>query len=253
MANTYYYSDILNYCSSAVPRMVDSDKAPFIANFAINEIWKQYDWRQSLGVLNPFYVIPGEQDFCAPMVVIPSDFLGLRQVYLVRMNSTPVFRQDLTVMKDLLLTHLSSLPAQICYQPAKRSFRVFPRIPLNIGCPDYVIQGEYKKLPPKVTSSTLSSTLLPFDDVYFFNMVEVFKWAGWHAAGDARAGGVQSNNHGIAQYTGQYACAQEAVDAMSETEGFETGTPSIAPAEQLAITSNNSGNWNFGVYGRMFS
>ena len=253
MANTYYYSDILNYCASAVPRMVDSDKSSFIANFAIYEIWKQYDWRQSLGVLNPFYLIPGEQDHGAPMVVIPSDLLGLRQAYLVRMNSSPVFRQELTIMKDLTLTHLSSLPAQICHQPAKQSLRVFPRVPLNIGCPDYAIQGEYKKLPPKVTSSTLSSTLLPFDDVYFFNMIEVFKWAGWHAAGDPRAGGVQNNNHGQSQYAGQYAAAQEAIDQMAETEGFELGDVSIAPKEPLALTSQNQGGLSFGLYNRIFS
>jgi len=253
MSITYYYSDVLNFISSAVPRIVDSDKAPYIANFAINEIWKQYDWRQSLATLNPFYLIPGEQLYGAPMVVIPSDFLGLRKTYLTRYNSNPVFRADVTVMKDLEDTHLSSLPGQICYEPARRAFKVFPRTPNNIGCPDYAIAGQYKKVTPKVTSSTLSSTFLPFSDDYLFNMAEVFKWAAWHAAGDPRAGGVTSNNHGMTQYTGQYAAAQEAIDQMAETEGFELGDVALAPKESLAITSTNSGGLSFGIYNRIFS
>lgn len=248
---TYYYSDVLNYISSSVPRMVDSDKSVFISNLAIAEIYKQYDFRESLATLNPFYLVPNTQDHGAPMVVIPSDFLGLRKVYLTRYNSIPIFRQDVAILKDLELTHFSGLPDTICYQPATNSFRVFPRVPANIGCPEYVMQGEYKKVPPKVTSSTLSSTLLPFADHYFYNLAEVFRWAAFHTAGDPRAGGVQTNNRGVTQYVGAFASAQDAIQGMAANEGLELGTPNIAPREALAITSNSG--FGLGSYNRMFN
>ncbi len=249
MAYTYYYTDALNYISSLVPRSAESDKAAFIANLAINEIWKRYDFRETLKFLPPFYLVPGAQDHSSPAVVIPADFLSLRQAYIVRLNSSPIWRSQLTCMKDLTLTPFVSLPGQICYQPGTASFRVFPRVPVNIGAPNYVVQGEYKKRSPKVAPDTLSSTLLPFDDIYFYNLIEVFKWAAWSAVGDQRAGGVQSNGNG-AIYTGQYGAAMDAIDRMAEEEGLDLGEVNIAPKEPLANVSTGPGFG--GTYNRVF-
>ena len=240
MARTYAYSDILNLVQRSVPHMTNSDLAPFLCNAATNYIWEAYDWRESLTNFPPFYLIPGAQDHGTPAVVIPSDFLGLRQANLVRLNSTPSYRQDIPILKDLKLTNIYGLPANLGYVPESSAFRVFPRVPINIGVPDWLIEGVYKRRPTKVTADVVHSTLLPFDDMYFMNMVEVFKYVGWQLGGDPRAGGIQSTNRGK-QFVGQYAIAREAVESMAENEGLELGDIAIAPKDPLAITYMNGG------------
>lgn len=226
MARTYYFSDALDLISRQLPRMVESDSGASVANMAIYEIWKKYDWRESLAVLPPFYLVPNQQDLGTPAVVIPSDFLGIRQAYLVRLNSTPPYRQRLQPVKDLELTTIRGFPTSIGYEPATASFRVHPRTPENIGAPDWCVQGEYKKRPTKVTSSTMTSTLLPYDDLYIYNISEVMKWAGWTLAGDPRA-------------EKQYMLAHAAIDQMASNEGLELGDVVIAPDGPLAVTSQN--------------
>lgn len=247
---TYYFSDILNLIKRSLPSNVESDASAYIANSAINEIWRKYDWRGSLKILPPFYLIPGAQDHGAPAVCVPSDFLGLRAAQLVQLSSSPFVRKDLGVTKSLQLTNFYGMPADLDYEPQKQAFRVFPRVPQNIGTPLYCIQGTYKKQSPKVTADTLSSTLLPFDDLYFSNLVEVFKWSGWKFAGDPRAGGVQASKGGGTQFTGQFAVAYAAIEDMAENEGLEGGDPYIAPAEPLYTTYRNF--WG-GPYGRYFT
>lgn len=247
MSITYYFSDITNILSRFIPKIVDSDVAAFIANSAIYEIWKKYDWRESLQTLPPFYLIPGAQDHGAPFVAVPADFLGLRQAYLTQLQSSPIYRMQLGTLKDLALTPIAGIPSDIGYQPTTQSFRVFPQVPQNIGAPNWIIEGTYKKRPTKLTATTISSTLLPFDDMYLNNMVEVFKWAGWQLSGDPRAGGIQKQKNGSVVYTGQYAIAMEAIDAMAANESLELGDIQISPQEQLAPTSMNGG---FGGYGR---
>ncbi len=250
MAITYTFSDVMNAAQRTFSRQVESDAAAFVCNIFMNEIWNKYDWRESLTVLPPFYLIPNEQDHGTPAVAVPSDFLGLRQAYLTRLTSTPVYRVPLTVLKNLNLTTLYGPPGQIGFDSGKQSFRVFPRVPANMGSPEWCIQGDYKKRPTKITAANLSSTLLPFDDLYLSNMIEVFKWAAWQMAGDQRAGGVQVNSSGNAVFTGQYANAQEAIYKMAENEGFELGDVNIAPREPLAVTSQNmTGNPYVRIFG----
>lgn len=247
MSITYTFTDLTNAGQRVLPRSVESDAAAFICNIAMNEIWQKYDWRESLVTLPPFYLIPNEQDHGAPAVAVPADFLGLRQAYLVHLLATPVYRQPMTPLKDLGLTTSYGLPGQIGYQADKAAFRVFPRVPMNIGAPDWCIQGVYKNRPTKLTAANMSSTLLPFDDLYFSNMLAVYKWAGYVMAGDQRAGGIQTNKQGNSVYTGAYAEAHDAIDRMAMTEGVELGDVNIAPSEALAITSMNTG---FGPFAR---
>lgn len=245
MASTYYYADITNIISRFIPKVSDSDLAAFIANQSIYEIWERYDWRESLVKLPPIYLIPNEQDLNTPAASVPTDFLGLRQAYLVQLNSgNPAFTRPLGCLKDLGLTNIVGLPTDVGYESSTNSFRVFPRTPNNIGAPNWIIKGVYKKRPTKLTATTISSTLLPFDDMYLGTMVEVFKWAAWNLAGDPRAGGVQKTKNGGTAFTGQYATAMEAIDSMAANEGLEMGDVSIAPAAPLALTYMNGG-WGF--------
>ena len=210
MAYTYYYSDAVTALQDIIKRSVEEEKASILCNIATNKIWSRYDWRESLAKLPPFYLIPLMQDYGQPFTVVPSDLLGLREVYWVRTTATPPAREPVTVFRDLPETHIRSLPHAICVLPAinlpatKPKFRVFPRIPDNIGSTDYMIDGTYKKRPTKITQANMQTSLLPWDDIYFNTFLETLKWACWQLAGDGRAGAVQVDR-GNSVYTGQMA------------------------------------------------
>ncbi len=246
MAKTTYYSDIINLVKRFIPSSVEADAIAFICNSAIYEIWKHYDWRESISTLPPFYLIPGAQDHGAPAVIVPADFYGLRTAQLVQLNSTPAWRRDLMCLKDLQPCSIYALPSDIDYVPNKQCFRLYPRVPMNIGAPLWCIQGTYKRYPTKVTADILASTFLPFDDVYLPNMVEVFKWAAFKFSGDPRQGGMQAVKGGGVQLTGQYAIMYDAINEMARAESLEQGDPTIAPAEPLFVTSRG---WLWGPYG----
>lgn len=244
--STYTYGDVLSIAGKVTTRPVEDAHAQFIANAANNLIWMRYDWRETIATLPPFFLIPDEQDHGAPQVSIPTDFFGLRTAWIQRNLSAPPTRIRLAIIKNLEVTHVRSLPNAITYNSAADAFRVFPRVPPNIGSPDYMVCGEYKIRPTKVTATTLATTTLPFDDVYFQVWVDVMKWAILNFGGDPRAGEVSVQN-GQTIYTGQLARAIAAIDEMATHEGLELGDPVIAPAEPLITPSGiGGGPWGFG-------
>lgn len=230
--STYTWGDVLNVVKRKIPYLSESDLAPTICNVAQNYIWDKYDWRDSLKSLPPFYLVPNEQDYGAPNVTIPSDFWGLRWANLMRASNIPPYRQPLAIIKDLMPTHIRYLPHAIGYVSNARAFRLYPRIPENIGSPDYLVEGEYKTRPTKVTSSTMATTVLPMDDVYFQMFYETAKWIGWDLDGDPRAGAISYQN-GQMVYSGQAAVAQGLIEWAAAREGLELGDPVISPAEPL--------------------
>lgn len=229
---TLTYGDALSVATKQLSRGIQDDFGHLICNLSVNDIWMKYDWRESLAVLPPFYLIPNEQDHGAPAAAVPPDFFGLRWAEIVRQSTVPPMRQELQVIRDLKLTHIRYIPHAICYEPSKNCFRLFNRVPENIGNPEYMIEGKYKIRPTKITAANITTAFLPFDDTYFHVWVEMMKYHGMNILGDPRAGEVSYAN-GTFTYSGQCAKAHMALDAMAGTEGLELGDPVIAPNEPL--------------------
>jgi hypothetical protein len=220
MAQTYTIGEALTLVSRQLGRSVEDDYGAYIANIAMNTMWNRYDWRETIAQLPPFYLIGNEQEFGPPSAIVPANFLGLREAYLVGTTAVPARRMELKVRRDLRLTGAQGLPAEISYDPTTKRFRVFPRVPNGIGATDYLIDGTYKIKPTKILPNTLSSTLIPWDDVYFQAFVAALKWAAWDVATDPRA-------------TNQFGVMTALVDDMAEAEGLNLGDPAIAPSEPL--------------------
>lgn len=231
MASTYTYQDVLNVIRHGISAAAEDRLGATICNVATSFIWNAYDFRETIDLLPPVFLIPNEQDLGKPFSAVPSDFNGLRQMYLVRLLSDPPVRMELKVVKDVRLTHVQALPHAVGYQPDRRSIRVFPRVPDNVGAPDFFIEGTYKKKPKMITANTLGD-LLPFDDQYFPVWIEVAKWAAWSLTNDSRAGGISINGDQRI-YVGQAAVAKEAVDSMAKNEGLNEGDPTLAPDQPL--------------------
>lgn len=235
MAATYTISEALNVVSSQLKRDVEDRQAAYLANIAQNEIWNKYDWRETLAPLPPFYLIPNEQDYGAPAAIIPTDFLGLREAYLVNTTSSPARKIELKIRKDVRSTGAQALPSILGYEPSVQRFRTWPRVPAGIGATDWLVDGTYKIRPTKITVTTLQTTVIPWDDMYFQVYVAALKWAALDAAGDPRAGAVQVQGS-RAVYTGALGSMHDAIDRMAEAEGLNLGDPSIAPSEALVNT-----------------
>src|SRR5437899_460157 len=130
---SYTWADVNNVIGKTISKVAEDDFAAAYCNIALNMVWKRYDWRESLQNLPPFYLVPNTQDHGAPAVIIPSDFMGLRQAYLSRIDINPATRQELTIVKNLRVTYLVGFPRSIDFESAAKAFRIFPRVPRNIG------------------------------------------------------------------------------------------------------------------------
>ena len=233
MSITYTYADALNLVDRAINRNLSDDSAAFICEVATTKIWSAYDWRESLVQLPPFYMIPLQQDYGPPAVTVPTDFWGLREAYWVRPSTTPPFREQLRVFRDLPLTHNRVLAHAISYETSLKKFRLFPCPPESISATDYIVDGTYKKRFTKVTADALQTLLLPWDDMSINVMVQALKWAAWDYVSDPRAGEVIVEN-GNVKHTGQLAKLMDAIDHKAISEGINLGDPTMSPSEPLA-------------------
>lgn len=241
---TWTFDNILRMVGRHVPRNIMDDHSADICNLAYDKIWHKYDWRESLATLPPFYLIPGEQDVGPPFYSVPSNFAGLRKADLVYMTSDPPTRKPLKVIKDLNLTQVQYFPHAIDYNPDTQAFRTFPRTPINIGTPDYQIEGTYKTLTTKIYPTTITTTIPTKDDLITM-WIEGMKWAAYFFAGDPKQGQIQLQQ-GQPVYSGQLASFMQSMEECAMNEGLELGDINISPSEPLANTYNNSG---FSIYG----
>ncbi len=235
MANTFTYGDLINSIANSVARTREEAVASLACNMATTLIWNAFDWRETIETLPPFWLTPDSQDYGPPAVIVPVDFQGLRDVNLVQLNATPPRKFPLKVKRDLSKTHAYGLPNTIAFNRATQSFRVFPRPTPNIASPNWLIEGTYKKIPPKLVSSTYAVQPLFSEDMYFSVWVAALKWAFKDISG--------ANDAPQA-----YAMAQQAILKMAENEGLNLGQTDFYPSESLADRYANNlipGVWGF--------
>lgn len=227
MAFSYTYNDLAAAAAAQYPRSLDQPIVELATNIAINEMWRAYDWRGTVAQLPPFWLVPGEQDYGAPFYAVPSDFFGPREMYLVLLtNSSWPVRKKLDIVENLERTDQQDSPQSICYRPSIAGFRIHPGPTLSMAAPNYLIDGTYKKRPPKWTSDNYGDQLL-WDDIYFNAMVSAYVWAVYKLSGQRQAA------------MEQYAIFQQDLHSAAADENLELGERVIHPAQALAI--NNRG------------
>jgi hypothetical protein len=231
-----------------VHRLVKERQSATICNRALNEMWDEYDWRETISAHKPWFLVPGRQDMEGPLSVTPSDFRGLRKVYLIYTSGDPPSFQPLNVLKHLEPTITIAVPHAISYEKSIAGYRLFPRPGRSLGAPKWMIGGTYKHEPTLVTQGTLA-TEIPFADDFLEIFLQGIKWAAFDSAGDQRAGGTQIQSN-FKVYTGQYGVFQAAIQEQAAEYGLDDGDQQIAPSEPLAITgfSNAGSLWTGGWF-----
>jgi hypothetical protein len=222
MPYTYTYGDIIIDVQKCISRTLDEDMAATILNKSMAEVWKKYDWRESLEDLPSFWLAPGTQDYGSPLVVVPSDFAGLRRGYVVNINSTPAQIYELTILKWLGETSVRGFPQDIGYIAEKNAFRLNPLPPDSMCVPNFIVRGTYKKTPPKITASNYIDSALPFSDQYFNNLCEYVKYEAYK----------QTRDFNNAEK--QQGFALEAIQSMANDVGLNDNDTFISPSGPLA-------------------
>ncbi len=218
MASTYSFSDLLTYVGQGYPRLQQDAAGALLCDMVHSTIWAAADWRISLVPMEPFYLVALTQDYVAPYVNIPSNFLGLRTATLVYNGTEPASTYPpMKVLRYLPKTYAQSRPDSISWQSDINGFRIHPRCPSGIGVMDYQIECVYKKNPTKITTNTLE-TAIPFDDQYFGVYVEGMKYYLKPA--------VQQTPQDKMNF-------MQAIHDMASQEAFNLGEQPLSPAEPL--------------------
>lgn len=225
MASTYTWQDAVNLLQNEYPRLVANANAAMIVDQVLSLIWNFADWRFAIVNMEPFFLVPGQQDYGAPNVVIPSDFLGVRRADLTYNVTQPPFQYPpLNIDRTLAPVAWQGRPEALSWEPSVGKFRVFPRVPLGIGPTDYQIAVMYKKLPVRVTASTLGQTM-PWDDIYFPTYVEGLRWGFYQ----------NSPNRSQAERLAQWQVFMTLLQKMSANESLNLGDEGLHPQEAWAV------------------
>lgn len=220
MAITYRYLDVFNIIRGSLGMSAEDNKAVAICNMTNERIWNAYNWRQSLEVLPPFGLVPQQQEYGSPEVAVPADFQGFNQAFLVRTTTIPPQKWELHTRRDLRETHIRNFPQYISYDGSKEVFRFDRPAPDNISGHEWIVTGEYKKTPYKVTASNFGTLLLPYDDRHLASVTQVMRWAA-------------CVSQGTKDIPEKDAMAYRAINDMARDEGFEMGDPNVAPEQGL--------------------
>jgi hypothetical protein len=172
MATTFTWQDVYNRVAGDGFRAREDAQLVFAVNDAQYLIWDLYDWRETLEELPPFWLVANCQEYGE----VPGDFQALRKAYLVNVDSN-YGRDDIRIKKDLSLTNIRDLPKLIGYAPETHKFRVWPRPNEGLNPTQFLIDGQYKKKPTKVTHANVGSSLIPWDDRHFRVCCTALQWA----------------------------------------------------------------------------
>ena len=220
-------------------------------NITIQEIWKAAPWRNSVAEIPSFHLVPLQQDYGAPQLVLPTDFWKIERAYLYDLNSdmvTPI--RELNVMTGLPVdSDGDPYPNTISYELSRNAIRVHPRPPDNVPIPMWLVSGEYKKRWNYTFSSTvyyrllpqhLQATPMPWADQYFGNVVRVMKWVlATLSNKTSRAGGTTKQGNTTASF-GLAGDARAAIEEMVMDERLSMGVDIIRPNEPLVWSQRSA-------------
>jgi hypothetical protein len=234
--STYTYTDAWNLASSQYGRQNEPNNLEFVTNQAIEKMWRSYDWRGTLKPLPPFWLVPGQQDYGVPFYSVPSNYYGLREAYLVSINSSNPIRRKLNVTKGVEKTSGMGWPTSIFYQDTIAGYRIWPCPDFGMSSPLFLIDGTYKIRPPKITRALLGSNLL-WDDLYFETFVQACAWAmlNWSPGGKKAA-------------QEQEVIFMQSLARATSDESLEQGEAIIHPAEPLIVPGGMMG-MGYGPWG----
>lgn len=235
MASTYSPQDALNLVQ-AFGHGVPIDAVRANACDMINSmIWTFYPWGWSIANLTPITLSDAVQDYTAT----DTNILRPLKMRLCRTDITPNEWRELKLLGNLApeLSRKGGIDVVTAcgYFSSSNFFRL--DIAAQVGSGQTIqLQGEYQKVPTKITENNLT-TAFAFPDTYYNCFVEGLKWKIYQLSDDARAGGISvSKNGGMTKvYTGQFGIFFEQLQQMARTEDLSAGDEFMYPENPFGV------------------
>lgn len=234
----YTYAELYQIANIGTARTIEDARGLYILNATQNLIWKKYDWRFTVAHLSPFWLIPYEQDYGRPTVVVPNDLEKILRAQMVSWNENGVpIVNKLDPRRELDPTNLLGYPQQISFNSSSRVLRLWPRPGGSYCAPDYMVKATYKTFPPLITRENYQTLAVPSSDQGNYDTqiqmwVDTLRYIYLATVGDYEKAKVQ------------YQIALASVMEEAKNEGIDQGDPQIAPSESLL--GRSGGDW--GLY-----
>jgi hypothetical protein len=220
MAVTYKANDAFEFAQKMVSKMKLEEVKLRILDQVSKMMWMAAPWRWSVGVLGQITLA---SDTVAYTLNPGTDFLYALHAYKWNGTGEPSDMRVVAALPDAPL--IVGDPIQIAYK-GTNIWNVYPKPGTLSGT--WVVQPFYKKIAPVLTLANVhtAGTLL-FDDEWSWVYESGVLWAAYAFAADQRAGTVQADSTGKAQFTGQRALFEAGLAQMKEREkmmefGFQT-------------------------------
>lgn len=223
---TRTYQDLLRAIEPVIPRAHIEQLGIDVINAAVGRLWSAFPWRQSIGVIPPFYLLPEVAEYPDVISNQPRDMAAILTAwYEDRTNPSAPVRFTLIVTRDVERARVFGRPHAVSRREYWRaspdapmsSYVIFPVPPPGIEPPHHVIGGTYKRAQPIVSAASISQ-LLPFEDTCFADLVSIARITAWEFTGDPRA------KDALPILTATYS-------SLAAREGFELGPQTITAAE----------------------
>jgi len=137
---SYTYAELTQIANIGTARIIEDSRGIYLLNVMQNIIWKRFDWRFTQANLAPFWLIPYEQDYGRPIVVVPDNMEKIMRAQIVGWNTTgvPVINK-VDPRRELDPTNLIGLPQQISFNSSSRALRMWPRPGGSHCAPDFMV------------------------------------------------------------------------------------------------------------------
>lgn len=243
MAITYTPSDALTLVRAYIKQIPIAEIDAQVADMVYAIIYRAAFWKGTLVQMPSITLVDGVQDYNAP-----TEIFRMFRARISRTDISPVEYRECDVREflppELTIKGGIETIRAVSHEAGLGQLRLEhpPSIPAGVT---FKLDGEYQINPVKITDANLTANTF-IKDEYFDVLVEGIKWKLYQFADDPRAGGVVVDRRGNAQFTGQYAIFQAALQDMRRTEDAGLGVPLIFPAEPLGVGSAGGGPWPFG-------
>lgn len=243
MAPSYDPADALAMITPSLGNAtLDSTAKGLIADEAQRVLWNFAPWKWERKNASDITIVHDTQDY----TTIPSDFMGLLAVQIVRTDVTPNKPTDLKIVDYInadktekkdpnsidRITYLQELNS------AAGGFRI-PN-PSIVSPVTAVIRITYRKTPAtKYTSANLTTDFVELPDQYFYLYKEWLLYEAYRYLGDPRAGTATFTKSGWV-YSGQLAVANSLSLQALQTEDY-SDTTDIFPETSLGVKDG----WSF--------
>jgi hypothetical protein len=201
------------------------------SNLALDMMWQEHGWEDSLEDLPPFYLTPNEPYHFAPAVEIPADFKRLEDVWIRSLYGE---NQPLKIYQRLTPSGYTTKPDSISYVPEKTGFLLHPTPNEGWSGPLHQVVGVYKKDSPAVTQGNYNSGTMPWDDELLPVYLSALRWAYYTLLGSPQAGQVIWQA-GTRQVTGELAQFYGLLERALFHEIAGQGPDFVAPENELAL------------------